>query len=572
MRHGSKAISIFAAGLLLLVLACSSSSTSPGAPSDGQSATPRPQPSATAAPRPTPLPVARPPSGKPGGLLRVAGFADIPHLDVHQTVQETLASLGPGLAYSRLLKVRWDPTLGQPNQLLECDLCTGWKLTSDFAYEFELRDDVNWQNIAPVNGRRLVAGDLVYSYERLRTPGWPNAWLLGSFDKIEALGPHTLRLSLKSADADALLALADGHSKIVAREVVEQYGDLRESPVVGTGPWVWDSSEHSAGTFLSRNPDYFQPGLPLLDQLAFVPIGSPSSNNFTVSPGRQRLAAFRTGAVDVALLPPAEWQSLLTSDSRASSIVSRQGGTGLIFSLNVQSPILQDVMVRRAIFRAMDPWDYVDTVWSGQGFVSLGLPVQSPAWLLDRSEMRGSHFADPDIARDLLAAAGVSPGQEIELTVRTERFGKSYLELEARIAGDLRTVGFNPVIRRLNPEQFNDAVLNHGDYELALGVFPPASTANGFLMGLAHSEGRWNISAHRDLVLDLMIEGQAGEFNPERRREQLREIQRRLLDKAYLFSPVSGAMRWVFQEGVRGLYPNTALSEYGYWSRVWLDR
>ena len=122
--------------------------------------TPAPQPTATATPRPTPTPVAPPPSGVTGGSLTIAGLADIPHRDFHQSVQETLTSLGPGLAYSRLLRLRTGPEQGLPSLLLECDLCLSWEMTSDLSYEFRLRPDVHWQDISPVNGRLLVAEDL----------------------------------------------------------------------------------------------------------------------------------------------------------------------------------------------------------------------------------------------------------------------------------------------------------------------------------------------------------------------------------------------------------------------------
>ena len=69
-----------------------------------------------------------------------------------------------------------------------------------------------------------------------------------------------------------------------------------------------------------------------------------------------------------------------------------------------------------------------------------------------------------------------------------------------------------------------------------------------------------------------MIEAQAVEFNDVARRDQLVDIQRRVLDQAYLFSPVTAASRWVFSNDLKGFEPNTALSEYNFWSRTWLDR
>ena len=584
MRQITKARAMVMAGLLLLVLACNSVSPAPTIDStqtpmptplpvqSAPTATPTAptSPTATPVPTPTPVPVGSPvPRGKRGGSLRVAGFADVPHLDVHQTIQETLTSLGPGLAYSRLLRLRPGPGAEQANLLLECDLCLSWKLTPDFAYEFQLRPDVKWQNIPPVNGRPLVAEDIVFSYERLRTPGWPSAHLFSSIGAIEALGPHTLRVELALADADVLMALADGHTKIIAREVVEQYGDLRTSPVIGTGPWIWEETTPGVGTNFRRTPDYFEDGLPFLEQLQIKAIRSSEGG---ASLAQARLAAFQGGLVDVALLSPEEWRKLEASDTGIASIISRQAGTGVAFSMNVQAPPLDRLPVRRAVLNSIDPWDYVDTLWSAQGFVSLGIPVQGPDWLLDRAEMRTQHFADPGAARELLAASGVPGTVNIELTVRTEEQGGIYLDLAERIADDLRQVGFNPTIRRLNPLQFSETVLSHRDYELALGVLPPTSTTNSFLMALLHSEGRWNITGHQDSALDAMIQQQAAEFDPQQRRLQLAQIQRYVLDQAYLFTPISSGSRWVFNQDVKGFYPNTALSEYSYWSRVWLER
>jgi peptide/nickel transport system substrate-binding protein len=601
MRTANKAKAWIVSAIAIVVLACTSNSTSPTT-QPAATATPvveqpagQSEPTATLAPAPTssttttgkkiaatptPLPTQVPAQlsrklekreGTQGGSLTVAGFADVPHRDVHQTIQETLTSMGPGLAYSRLLRLRPGTGDNQPSLQLECDLCLSWELTPDFAYEFQLREDVRWQNIAPVDGRALVADDLVFSYDRIRTPGWASAGLFASWGGVEALSPHRLRIDLAMADADALLSLADGHSKIVAREVVEQFGDLRESPVVGTGPWIWVESEDKGGTVLRRNPDYFEAGLPYLDELAIKPIRAEGKIN---SSGLERMAALQGGMVDMTILPPNEWRQLRDSGADIGSALSRQSGTGVSLAFNVRSEQLSDVAVRRAIWRAIDPWNYVDTVWAGQGFVSVGIPVPTSDWLLGRNEMRGQYFADPGMARETLREALIKTGSsgEIEITVRTEEFGDAYLDLEQRLTEDLRQVGFDPSIRRLNPSQFSDIVLNQRDYQIALGVLPPTSTTNSFLMALLHSQGRWNISGHQNLELDGMIEAQAAESDPEKREDMLKEIQRQVMDEAYLFSPVTGASRWVFDPLVRGFHPNTALSEYHYWSQVWLDR
>ena len=555
---------LFIMGVVIFAIGCSSSS-------------PTPLPGTTdsnEAPLPTPTPViATAPSGSTGGALTVVAAAEIPHLDVHQEVQETLTALGPGLAYSRLLRLKSGQGSNQPNLLLECDLCQSWHLNEDLAYVFNLRPDILWQNLAPVNGRALVAEDIIFSLDRLKTEGWPNASLLSSIGQVKALDSQTVQIELSLQDADALLALADGHVKIVAPEVVAEYGDLRTAPVIGTGPWIWQNTDSVQGMEFIRNADYFEGGLPFLDQLNVTVMRADPLANSPGSIALDKVAAFKAGLVDVLSVGPSEWDMVRKNNSDFQSVVSRKSGSGIVLALNAQMPNLQETAVRQAVFQAIDPWDYLDTVWSGQGFASVGIPVRESDWLLERQEMRQNFFADPGKARQLLIDSGQKLPVDLDITVRIERTGGENLALEERLMADLTAVGFNPELRRMNPVQFNDLVMGPArEFQLAVGAIPPTSTTNSYLFGLLHSQGRWNLAGHEDTQLDTMIEQQSAEFDDTARREQVVEIQRRVLDQAYLFSPVTAASRWVFSSDLKGFEPNTALSEYNFWSRTWLDR
>jgi len=545
----------------LFLIGCSAATATPYPGVTGSDGLPVPTPTAV---------IATAPSGTSGGALTLVATAEIPHRDVHQEVQETLTALGPGLAYSRLLRLRSGQGMDQPNLLLECDLCQSWELTGDLAYVFKLRPGVLWQDVAPVNGRALTAQDIVFSFERLRTPGWPNAPLLASIGNVTALDDLTLQVELALQDADALVALADGHAKIVAPEVVAEYGDLKDAPVIGTGPWVWQETGQGEGMEFLRNPDYFEDGLPFLDQLN---IAVMSSDLLFGPVGMDKVAAFQAGQIDVLSVGPREWEIVRRGGAEFQSVVSRRSGAGVMLAMNSQTPGLSETAVRQAVFQAIDPWDYLDTVWSGQGFTSVGIPVRESGWLLERTEMRQNYFADPGKARQLLENSGQKLPIDIEVTVRIDRTGGENLALEERLLADLTAVGFNPELRRMNPVQFNDLVMGPArEFQLAVGAAPPTSTTNSFLFGLLHSQGQWNMAGHDDAQLDRMIEAQAAEFDHRKRQEQLVEIQRRVLDQAYLFSPVTAASRWVFSNDLRGFEPNTALSEYIFWSRTWLDR
>ena len=508
------------------------------------------------------------PQGANGGALTVAATSEIPHKDVHQEVQETLTALGPGLAYSRLLRLR-SGEIDQPNLLLECDLCESWQLSNDLSYIFNLRPGILWQNIAPLNGRAMTANDVVFSLNRLKTPGWPNAALLSSIGEAKSLTASSLQIDLNLEDADALLTLADGHIKIVAPEAVAVTGDLKEGPVIGTGPWVWRETADNSMEF-TRNGDYFEKGLPFLDQFNVVimrpnPLSETSDSN--------RVAALHAGLIDVLSVGPSEWNIVHNRGSEFQTAVSRRSGAGIVLALNSRKAGLKETAVRKAVFRAIDPWDYLDIVWSGEGFTSVGIPVRESNWLLDRTDMRQNFFADPRKARQLLLNSGLTLPVDLEVTVRTDQIGDRHLVLEKNLISDLTDVGFNPEIRRMNPMQFSELVIGPiKDFQLAVGAIPPTSTTNSYLFGLLHSQGQWNLSGHSDAQLDLMIEAQSAEFDEIARRDQLINIQRRILEQAYLFSPLTTISRWVFRNNVKGFKPNAALSEYNFWSRTWLDR
>ena len=185
--------------------------------------------------------------------------------------------------------------------------------------------------------------------------------------------------------------------------------------------------------------------------------------------------------------------------------------------------------------------------------------------------MRADYLAAPSEARDLLIANGIHNPLPLELAVAD--LGPDYRALGEQVAADLRAVGFDPILRLTPANRMGELLFGpERDYQLALGPLPPHPTANGYLYALLHSRGPGNIAGHSDAVLDGLIERQAAELDPARRGELLRETQRRVMEQGYMFSPVTGAYRWVFDWDLQNFYPNTALGEYHYWAAVWLKR
>ena len=576
MTRPISTILLLALGLLMLGLAACSWEEPPVQPAvtanDNQtrpaarhSATPQAVPSDSSV-----LGEAEQATPRQGGHLILASMADFPHRDVHQDNQETLAALGPGLAYSRLLRLNTGREVEQPSLILECDLCASWELAPDLSYVFRLRPDVHWQDTSPVNGRQLVADDLVFSYQRMRTAGWPGETRFADrgIGEIEAFDDFTLKVNLVFRDSDALLALADGHSKIVAPEVVARFGDLKNAPVIGTGPWIYEQQPASASIDYVRNPAYFEPDLPYLDTITVKAVKTPGSEN-SVNP--KRLALLQAGQIDVVVAHPTDWVHLERSSVEFNSRVSQQPEIGIVMSLNTQSAPLDNLAVRQAIFRAVDPWEYVDIDWYGQGGVGMGMPVPNPQWQLDRSEMLANYLGSHSSARDILADNAIIYPPSLEITVAD--LGPDYRQVADQMAQDLESTGFEVEVTPVTPSQMQEAMFGEdGDYQIALGPLPPHPTTNGYLYSVLHSAGPGNIVNHQDTAMDALIEAQAAELDPVSRQEGLLDLQRHVLDQGYMFSPITGSYRWVFDWDLKNFYPNTALSEYHYWAEAWLSQ
>ena len=516
-------------------------------------------PAAIASPVPvTPTPAPTPDSRSRGGTLNISTTENIPHLDVHLDVSPALSTWGPGIAYSRLLRLKSGPDVPLPSLEVECDLCTSWTMESPTTYSFELRRDVRWHDIGPVYARPVTVSDIVFSYVRQSNSELPNSALLHNIAELRETDPHTLSVTFDAPDADALIAFADGHSKIVAREAVEQNGDLRNGPTVGSGAWVLEKTAPDDKHQFSPNPFYYEQGLPLIENL-----------NILILTGEDtRKAAFLTRMIDVMNMRPDEWLTYTERFPLAPFMKVPQPGIGLEVAFNTTVPPFDDVEVRRAAILGMEPAKAIEEHWGGFGFIGHGFPSASSEWLTPQNEL-ARRFDRRSDAETVLSKAGVTAPIPVSITVGD--YGPSYTGHAHAISVELQALGFEVETEIVNRREFGERVWLGGEYQLMVGPPAPITAPNGFLLPVLHSDGIWNTTGHRDDVLDELLEAQAVEYNQEKRAGLIRSIQERVLDQGYRFMPAAREEIWTWLEHVRDFYPNFSAYEYHHWARVWVD-
>ena len=169
-----------------------------------------------------------------------------------------------GMFYSTLIRTN------AKTYELEPDLAAKWESPSETEIVFSLSPNIKWHQKPPVNGRALKAEDIIFSYNRARSadPKFINKSYLAGIDRMQAVDPQTLRLTLKQPVVTQLINLATASLKILAPEIIEKSDKIAtDDAVVGTGAFILQQSQPHVGSTVIRNPDYFKPGLPYVDRV-----------------------------------------------------------------------------------------------------------------------------------------------------------------------------------------------------------------------------------------------------------------------------------------------------------------
>jgi peptide/nickel transport system substrate-binding protein len=548
------------AGLVIGGAACTSTTETP-TPAAPTAAAPLASPTRAAGAAPAAPAVSPTVAAKRGGAFRVAAVSSFPHMDPHQTTNSISLGYGVGLWWSRLLK--YDVTKPQPSSVPAPDLAESWDQPDDLTYTFKIRQNVKFQNIPPVNGRAMTMDDILYSLDRIRTPGFPNATTLAAVSKVEAVDRSTLKITLKQPSADFLVNLGFYANAIIAKEVVDQKGDLKEGPAIGTGLFIVDQLDKQGTSTLKRNPDYFISGRPYIDTYSYTNLPDPAT----------LVTAFRSGNIE--MMPfgsfAADDMRLLKQANPAFQFPPFRIYTGLDFSMRVDKPPFNDVRVRRAVYKAVDAETIMKTAY-GSGWLALGFQLPALDYSLPDAEIAGLYKRDLEGAKKLLADAGFPNGIDVTmvfLASNQQLSGAAELAIAQMKEANIR------VTSRVQPDfgAYTEQVVNRADFDMEMGTKGKGSSADGALSTWWHSKGSANFTKINDPQLDQMIERQSTlGRSPDERKKLLQDIQRRVLDQGY-FHALFGFEQWVgLQPYVRDMLAAGLTQEPDRYLNVWLDK
>ena len=455
-------------------------------------------------------------------------------------------------------------------QEVEPMLATSWTSTPDgLEWTFHLRPGTRFQDGTPVD-----AAAVVFSIERQRDPFHPAyeprftalRAAMPYVERVEALDPLTVRITLDRPHAPFLAALATSPMSVVSPTAVKKWGAAFGVHLVGSGPFRLASMIPGDRVVLERWDGYAgEP--PRLERLVFR----------TVPDARARLVALESGNVDVAYaIPPEERQFV---ELHPDLTLHRLAGLNVAYvAMNTARPPLDDRRLRIAINQAVSRDAIVKLVFQGAAQPALG-PVPPSLW--GHVDALAATPYDPSGAKVAIAAlkadGTLAPGRRLTLYVPIQ--ARAYLPDPARVGRaiqqHLADAGLDVDLVLQDFGKHLDSV-HRGEHDLCLlGWTGSMSDPDNFLYPLLDRDNAEppyarNVAFFRDAELHGILTYAREASDPKERAAHYARAQEIVAREAPWVPLAHADVTVATRRTVRGLevYPT---SHVGY-DRAWLER
>jgi peptide/nickel transport system substrate-binding protein len=507
------------------------------------------------------------PNPKRGGTFRVGITMRPPHFDVHQS--GTINSLASqGVQFDNL--VRRDPRDG--GKTIIPDLAHSWEVAKDGkTYTFHLRKGVQFHD-----GAELTAADINATFDRIRKPpegvSIPRSVLFKAVEEIAAPDDYTVQFKLAEPRPVNFImsAIASGWNVIVRKKTLEDNNyNLRKVEIFpGTGPFKSVKRVENESWLLERNPNYWNKGLPYLDNVQF----------FHALPFSTELgSAILSGRVDyIRITDPVTARKAKETKGLKTTAYNQSVIQGCW--VNSKKKPFDDPRVRRAMHLAFDRPVLIDVVkdvtpMQVGGFI---YPFSDFATPKEELKKRLGYQEDTTAAikeaKALLAAAGQANGiKGLDFLVRDVPSFKLWAQA---IQAMLTQIGIECNLRTtVESVWFDDTA--KGNYDLAVGaivstLLDPSDYFNAwYRTGGPQNYGFWNNEKFNALVdqLDREVDQQK-RIALCRQAEEIMEQDPPVLPVAW------EQINDVWYDYVKGLNPYDFFGVYdvGRQDTVWLDK
>jgi peptide/nickel transport system substrate-binding protein len=487
---------------------------------------------------------------KTGGKFTQAVKADSPSFDPSTRFVVTAQEIE--YTQDRLLGWRTGPDVKYTDFFIEPRLADKWETPDAQTYTFHLHPGVKFANLAPVNGRDFVAGDVKWTLEYLSRTGAasslkpaPSAAMFEGLDTVETPDASTVVVHFKEPFAPFLNTISLEFSGILAREVADLDGGY-DKHLIGTGPFQLDpaSSQQGLRWVYKKNPTYWRQGLPYMDQVTQLVIPDDSTAN----------AAFQAKQADYI-----DYTGL-TGDLAAQ--VQRAVPSAVVYSylapegkhiyMNVTKPPLNDERVRRAFMLGVDRNAMIKALAGDKGEWALsgGFPG-----LFTQDEIHKLLPHDPGQAKQLMSAAGYGNGVDLTVIYPGQKYGQELVDQWQLMQAQLKPVGINLVLQSIDATEESNRKRS-GDFQLEMSPKPLEGDLDEIVYTMFYSKSAGNYGRIKDPKLDELVLAQRKEPELPKRREIWRQIATYVAQSAWSLDLYYTTRYRIWQSYLKDYYPN----------------
>ena len=425
-------------------------------------------------------------------------------------------------------------------------IAEGWTVNADATeYVFRLRQGVTFSDGSPLDAAAVAKNFDTYGLgnKELRQPV---SEVITNYAGSEVVDPLTVRFTFKAPSPGFLQGTATIGSGLVSLKTLalpfDQMGDATK--IIGSGPFVVGRQVLGRELVLNARPDYAwgpakhpHQGRALLDSIRIIVSGEDSV----------RIGALLSGQAHVIRQVPAFEEARITSRGFQVLAPSTQGVNNSI-ALRPDNPLLSDIRVRRALLHGTNAQEIVETLLSpnypratsviastAQGYVNLSDPLthdpQRAARLLEEAgwTLNAQGVRQKD-GQELVLTAYESPPQprnKETLQLLAQQWGRVGVKLNV-LAGD----SGNRVTDSLDPAKtpVSPAMVGRADPDVIRSNYHPL-TRNVLLQKGGISQ---RVQSFRDDALNALLDRIGSEPDREKRFALVGEVQRYILDQAYV--------------------------------------
>jgi peptide/nickel transport system substrate-binding protein len=320
-------------------------------------------------------------------------------------------------------------------------LAESWTVSAEGTeYIFKLRQGVRFHN-----GEPLTADAVVFTWQRgiKDTIKYSSQFkIVKSVEKIDA---NTVRLTTEAPDPLLLRIIANDWNIIPPKyyKKVGEAGFLGHP--VGTGPFRFVEWRRGDRIILEANADYWEEGVPKIQNLIFRPISESAT----------RVAAIRAGEIDIVPRLSSEEANTLQNLPNVKVVEYPVDRVFYVAFNNLTSgkgTPTENPLVRQAMNYAVDVDTILEALFEGKGRPASGF-VTSGNLGYDNSIKPFGY--DPDKARELLKQAGYPNGFKMDFTCPTGVYMNFEQVCEA-IQGYLGEIGIQTDLQTMESGRYWD--------------------------------------------------------------------------------------------------------------------